>query len=190
MSFFIQLLRGMLILSLLWLGSSFLFKKNAGISMSQEALSMIPDYTVTDLSVKQYDNKGLLANAFKTPQLHHIQQYNMFEFIEPNIIVSMPNQAPWQIHSRNGKAYFGGKQIVLFNQVRIYQPALNDHLETTFLTEEITYFPGTKFAETKAPITFQQPGMQVNAVGLEADLKDQHIKLLHQAKGRYEPKKH
>lgn len=155
--------------------------------MDDETLSTTADAIITNLTVQRFDLQGHLINSLKTPLLHHIPRHNQHWFKNPSILVTQEAQAPWEIHAEQATSLQGGEQITFSHQVIIEQKEKNS-VKNTFLTEELTYFPKTKFAITDKEITFKQPGSIVHSLGMEAWLSEKRVKLLNQARGKYDPK--
>lgn len=160
-----QLLSILIGMSLLFLSGSYLFKNYTSVRITSEASSVDPDYSMSSLKIEQYDKNGQLANAFATPKLNHIPDNNRFDFIQPNLMVSKAKEQPVFISSSAGKAYSGGKKIVLTGNVLIKQPSQKNHPETIFSTEELMYFHSNKYAESKKPVTFVQGLTHIQAAG-------------------------
>lgn len=156
--------------------------------LDDETLSTTADAIITNLTVQKFDLQGHLVNALNTPLLHHIPRHNQHWLKNPSIVVSQEAQAPWEIHSDQATSLNGGDQITFSQHVILEQKEKNS-VKNTVLTEELTYFPNTKFATTDQEITLKQPGSIVHSLGMEAWLSEKRVKLLHQARGQYDPKR-
>lgn len=69
----------------------------------------------------------------------------------------------------------------------VHQKSGSNNQESTFKTEEVTYFPKEKRATTELFVTFEQPGNIVESTGMNAYLDEKRVELLHGAKGSYVP---
>jgi lipopolysaccharide export system protein LptC len=147
------------------------------------------DTTITELTVRQYNANGLLANLLTTPLLEHLPQENIHLLTTPHIIIQQDEQPAWEIDSKKAKSFEGGKRITFMEQVVVHQKTGEKTPESTLKTEEVTYYPKEKKATTDLFVTFEQPGNTVQSMGMNAYLDEKRVELLHQARGSYDPAK-
>lgn len=155
--------------------------------LDQQTLYTTTDIMIHDVVVHQFDSQGRLANYLSAPLLRHIPQNNTHWIKQPYIIVKQGDRPAWQIRSQEAKALFGGYKITFSKDVVMHQDKEENSPESTFLTEQITYFPKQKRAHTSQDVVFKQPGNEIRAKGLRADLDKKRIQLLSQARGSYDP---
>lgn len=160
-----------------------------GFRLDKETLSSIPDYMVSDLVVKQFDKKGILANSLTSPYLEHIPKTNTHLVDKPHILIAQKESAPWDIRSLKAKAFRGGKKITFLDEVIIHQEKSNKTEASTIKTQALTYYPNEKRATTDLLVTFERPGSYIQSKGMNAFLDEKRIELLHQARGSYVPTK-
>jgi lipopolysaccharide export system protein LptC len=175
--------------ALLFIGASgwYFVSSTPKFKLNAESLLTTTDIMITDVQVHQYSKSGNLVNTLKSPLVHHTPKDNAYWIRLPHIHVIQENQGAWEIQSQHAVALYGGEKITFTEQVRIHQPATQYNDESTFTTDEITYFPKKKQATTTQDVFFSQPGHQVQAKGLIADLEKKHIQLLSNARGSYDP---
>ncbi len=159
----------------------------AVIKLDKLTLSTSPDTIIKQLTVQQFDTHGKLSHYLKTPLLHHIPLDNTHQLTTPHIIIYQPNQPAWEISAKTATALYGGEQITFNNHVIVHQKQNKNRQESTFQTEELTYFPKTELATTPKEITFEQAGNVVHSTGMKAYLAQNHIQLLNNASGTYAP---
>lgn len=157
--------------------------------LDQDTLSSSIDTTISELTVRQYNSKGILTNFLTTPLMQHVPKNNVHLLQTPHIIVQQDNQPPWEIDSKKATSYDGGKKITFREQVIVHQKPGDKTQESTLKTEEVTYFPKEKKASTEHFVTFEQPGNTVQSMGMNAYLDEKRVELLHQARGSYDPAK-
>jgi lipopolysaccharide export system protein LptC len=156
--------------------------------LDEKTLATTADSVVMGLTVRQFDTKGTLANFLESPEMQHIPEKNTNLFKSPHIILAQENQPAWDIRSETAHSINKGDQITFIKKVIIHQGKDEHTQESTFKTEELTYFPKQKFATTARAIVFEQPGSIVYSTGMNAYLQDKHIELLGKAHATYEPK--
>lgn len=157
------------------------------IKLDNETLSTTVDTTVTQLSVKQFNETGGLANLLVTPLMEHIPKGNIHLLKTPRIVIGQIDQPAWEIHSLKAKSFEGGQRITFIDKVEVHQNAGKTNQESTLKTEEVTYYPKEKRATTDLFVTFEQPGNLVESTGMNAYLDEKRVELLHGAKGSYAP---
>lgn len=146
------------------------------------------DYSITQLSVKDYSPEGVCIHALHTPLIQHLTKKNGHVLQKPHITLSETNQSYWDIHAQKGYT-FKNDVFTLIHNVKIEQPASIHKPATLLTTEKISYYSKEKQAKTTDAVTIQQAENKVHAIGMNADLAENKIELLSQVRGRYEPKK-
>ncbi len=157
------------------------------VKLDKQTLSNTTDTIINNLTVHQFDTNGQLVHYIHTPLMKHIPVNNTHWLKNPHIIISQQDQPAWEIHAQHATALYGGNQITFNEHVVVHQDKGENTVESTFKTEEITYFPKDKVATTLLDVTFEQPGHLVQAKGMKAYLNDKRVKLLSQARGTYDP---
>jgi lipopolysaccharide export system protein LptC len=124
-----------------------------------------------------------MVHFLETPKMRHIPKNDKHILKNPHLIISEPKQAPWEIHANHGTATSKAQTITLSHHVHIVQHKPNE--ETEIKTEHLTYYPQEKKAKTNDEVSITQSGSQVQSKGMIADLTDNHIQLLSNARGHY-----
>lgn len=158
--------------------------------LDKATLSTTIDTTIAELTVQQFDDKGQLTHLLKTPLLQHIPKHNQHLLNTPYIVINQPQQqSPWEIQAKKAISINGGEKITFINNVIIQQKSHPPTtVESTITTEKMTYFPKKQLATTTYKVVFDQPGSQVEAIGLNAFLNEKRVQLLSHARGSYVPK--
>ncbi|KTC67766.1 lipopolysaccharide export system protein LptC [Legionella birminghamensis] len=159
------------------------------IKLDNHVLSIMPDAVVSGLVVRQFNNDGMLVNLLETTKLRHIPENNTHYLTAPHIIIKQNDQPGWNIRSAKAKAINGGEQIDFIDDVIIHHEKDQNNEETTITTDNLTYYPKTKFATTLALVNFAQPGSTVKSQGMNAYLADKRIQLS-RVRATYEPRQH
>ncbi|PJD93624.1 MAG: LPS export ABC transporter periplasmic protein LptC [Legionella sp.] len=157
--------------------------------MDSETLAKTTNIMIYDLTYRQFDIAGDMIHFLETPLIQHIPIHNTHLLSQPHIIVTEPNQEPWDIRAEHAKAIEGGKEIAFQKNVRIRQHK-PDQTEVLLNTEHLTYFPKQKKAVTDDEVTLTQAGNKVQSKGLIANMADNNIRLLSNARGHYVPQAH
>lgn len=176
--------------SLLLLASSgwYFASSSPKFKLDAHTLLTTTDTVINGINLRKYDLAGKLENSMQSPFMRHIPKDNTHWIKSPNIIINQPNQPSWEINAEQAIAVHGGEKITFSRQVWIHQGKGEKTTESTFTTEEVTYFPKTKLALTSKDVLFEQPGNRIQSKGMRANLEKKHIQLLGQARGVYAPK--
>ncbi len=155
-------------------------------ALDSDTLAKTTNIMIYDLKYRQYDVTGRMVHFLETPLIQHIPKHNTHLLTQPHIIAIEPNQEPWDIRADDARAIEGGKEITLQHHVRIRQQK-SDMTEVLLNTEHLTYFPQQKKAVTDDEVILTQAGNQVQSKGLIADLAENNVRLLSNARGHYVP---
>lgn len=161
------------------------FVKNTKVSFTKEIQSLT-NATITNLSVKEFDDNGKLINFLESPLICRMPKKNSHYLTSPHIIISEDNKSPWEITSGNAIALNGGKEVIFNQDVVILQKKQLDTDSISLYTEQISYFPESKVAMTKKNIKLQQANNVILSTGMKAFLAENRVQLLSNAHGHYE----
>ena len=151
--------------------------------LNGHTLEKTTDITIYDLQYRRYNENGILVHFLETPKMRHIPKNDKHILKNPHLIITEPKQDPWEIHAHHGTATSKAQTITLSHHVHIVQHKPNE--ETDLKTEHLTYYPQEKKATSDDEVTITQAGSQVQSKGMTADLTNNHIQLLSNARGHY-----
>lgn len=156
------------------------------VRLDEHTLTSTTDTIIHQLTILQFDIDGHLTHYLHTPLMQHIPLNNTHQLKTPHVIVNQLQQPAWEIHAEEAIALHGGEQITFNKHVIIHQNMDAHTPEKSLRTEQITYFPKSKFATTHKEITFDQAKNRVQSTGMQAYLGENRVKLLSNARGVYE----
>lgn len=157
------------------------------IKLDKDTLLSTVDSTATHLTVKQFNEEGLLVNYLSTPLMKHIPKENIHLLQTPHITIHQKDHPSLEIRSITARSIAGGTQITFLQHVVVHQNPDAKTQESTLKTEQIVYYPKEKKATTDLFVTFEQAGNSVESIGMNAYLDEKRVELLHRAKGSYAP---
>ena len=157
------------------------------LRLDHETLTNSVDTIISDVTVRQFNQQGTLANIFSSPIMHHVQKDNVYLFKRPHIIVHQKDQPPWDISSHKAKSFEGGNRVTFIGNVIVHQNNGSKTQESILKTEEVTYFPKEKKASSEVLVTYKQSGNIIQSTGMNAYLDERRVELLHKARGSYVP---
>lgn len=145
------------------------------------------DSYMEDVVATTYNKEGGPSLKLVTPSMVHYPENNTTQFATPHLTLYRDSPEPWYLDAKHGKASNGTGEILFWDDVNIHHMADTSNPTTTLITDSLTIFPDKQVASTNKPVTFMQPDTTVHAIGMLANLKDNTVKLLSQARGEYAP---
>ncbi len=155
---------------------------SAGGLINMGALSQANVIQTTDAGTIQYKGSITQATEFNNGNINFVGLDVTF--------YGQGKAAPMTLKSDTGEVLDDNKQINLFGNVNLSQPAIGNNPPLLIQTDSASLFPDTDVVQGAGLITFLQPGTinKMQGVGFVANLQEQWVKLLSQVKGIYAPK--
>lgn len=94
----------------------------------------------------------------------------------------------WHLTSDRGEVRANGDDVELTGNVRVVGPAPGGGEPLSLTTETIRINTPTEFLETKAPVKLRWSGHELDARGMQADLKAGTLRLESDVNGHFSPK--
>lgn len=176
------------LVALAFSGYYFASSRASTVRLDKRTLSITADTVISDLTVRQFDANGKLANYIETPELRHIPKQDTHLLKRPRIVIAQDDQPDWEIRANSARAIHRGEEITFLNQVVVHQGGDAHTEESTLKTDELTYYPQQKLATSALAVIFERPGSIVHSQGMKAYLEQKHVQLLSGARATYEPR--
>lgn len=143
------------------------------------------DFYMTNSRTIQLNEAGQLHYEFDAKRVDHIQETDISLMTAPDLQLYRGTEYPWHITGQRGQASPDGKEIQLFEQVRVER---TDARQRPFVltTEHLTYLTDTDHAFTDQPVQINSAQGVTTARGMNAYLKKGTVSLLSIVRGRYE----
>src|SRR5579883_3271710 len=148
-------------------------------------VSSLPDAYMENVVAVTMDTEGNPKMKIVTPKMVHYAENDTTELTSPELTIYRQSPEPWHVTSHYAKATQGTDVVDFWDNVVIVHTADKSDPTTVVKTSALTVYPNKNTAETKEYITMEQPHLQVNAVGMQADMNTGDIKLLSQTRGEY-----
>jgi lipopolysaccharide export system protein LptC len=145
------------------------------------------DSFMEDVTAMQFGESGKPSMKLITARMVHYPENDSTDILAPHVTIFRKSPKPWYIESNFAKTSKGLDEILFYSNVSIHHPADAENPNTSLRTETLTIFPDRQIASTDRAVTFIQPDTTIHAIGMLANLNDNTIKLLAQAKGEYAP---
>jgi lipopolysaccharide export system protein LptC len=157
------------------------------IRLDKTTLDNSIDAEATHLTVKQYNEEGLLVNYLYSPHMQHIPNKNTHILTQPDIQVHQKNKPSWSLTSQKATSVGGGEETTFENQVLIHQDEYEKNQARTIKTDLLHYLSKTKYVWTNAPVIFEQGPNIMRSRGMKAFLDNKSLQLLSEARATYVP---
>jgi lipopolysaccharide export system protein LptC len=139
------------------------------------------DYIVYDAKVWSYDVTSVENFSMVAPRMERRAG-------DESLYIEQPGVPDWQGNSPYGRVNKNGTLINLDGPVYMFRPAYPQGPMATIHTSDVTGWPKENRMETAAPATMTQGQSVMNGVGMRANLKDNHLELLHDVHGTLFPR--
>jgi LPS export ABC transporter protein LptC len=159
----------------------------------QATVKAFPHTFITDVDVRHYDLTGQLHYQMKTPLIRSFQtqarasaeDYSLFQ-TPVFTLINDPKKPGWMITAQEGRLDSNNEWFSLSQEV-VARQSSEKHGEITITTSDLRLNTREQFAETSKAVTMRAAKSQITGVGMRADMERDHIQLLSNVKGNYEP---
>lgn len=151
-----------------------------------------PQAYMIQSETRRYNTEGELhyrmvsarADYFQfLPERSSPRDYSLIQ--SPHITVHGEGDQPWQLTARLGHSNASADRLRFTGEVRAWKAQAGGRTEIT--TPELLVEPNRQYAETSKAVKMRSPQGQHEAIGMRADLSKDHIELLSEVRGIYEP---
>ena len=179
-----NLLLGAFVIALLSYADWESWFESDSIAESQEAQPDLIAYTVEQVRFNKDGQKHFLLKA---EQVQQFLDTDSNLILRPDLLLYREQIPAWKTTADEGSSDGMGEAIHLRGNVLIEQQG--DDSPATLQTDTLIVSATTSHATTEDKVVIRQTGILIEAVGLDADLNDNRLKLKHQVTSIYEPEK-
>ncbi len=170
--------------------TTWLWRETTKSTIVPTADNQSPDYFAANITATETSPMGTLKDKFITPKAVHYATNDTTLYDRPHIIsYSDDGKSPWDITALHGKSINGTEKLILSDDVKIHEPPGLKNNDTWITTSWLVVYPKQNYAETDKPVTFIEPDLTVNSIGMRVYFKEKRIELLNQARGVYDESK-
>lgn len=145
----------------------------------------LPDYYMEQLSIKLFDDNGLLQAAIDSPTLIHYASQAQAEMERPEITLFAVNDQVWNLTAAKGRILDESQDIALDEDVLIQLEKPGTNL-VTFETDNLYYEFLAHRAWNESKVTFNRTDARGSANGLLIDLNTETFELQNQVEVRHQ----
>lgn len=139
--------------------------------------------TLTDVKAIEFTKQGRIDRQLISPLIKHYTT-SLENIIHSPIIRITKNNSPWKITANKAILLNKNKKIVLEGNVKISQYNHGKKI-SQLLTSKLFYYPDSQQINTTEKITYLNQGITLESKGMHADLNNETIELISNAKGIY-----
>lgn len=140
-----------------------------------------PDYIVTDGVLRKLDQTGRLQYTLNAADIRHYPDDDSTDMIRPSLVYLYPKSPTVTMLAERAHSNKDGKQIDLYDNVRINRAASAKDEAMSAFTPQLTVLPDDEKAYTKSPVLITQGKSWIKAVGMQVDNRAQTYVLESQA---------
>lgn len=148
------------------------------------------DYRLTGVDNTRFDLEGNRSWQMRAARLTHYPEPDHTLVESPDVVIFREEEPPWFIKARSGRVNAGpdGRphSVELAGDVEL-RHADEQGRELNIYTDFLTLYPDTRTAGTDSLVRMETEGARLSALGMAADLNSQHIQLLGEGRGIYDP---
>ncbi|MHB8424421.1 MAG: LPS export ABC transporter periplasmic protein LptC [Gammaproteobacteria bacterium] len=144
-----------------------------------------PDYYFTDATVTTLNAQGKPEAIMTAPRMVHHPDDDSVEVFSPRIKYFQADSRPWHVQADHGLLPSGGKLIYLDGHVEMTHASATGGPPLIIHTDKISVNLNTNIATTTDPAEILQGNSRTTTVGMQANLKDNHLVLESNVRGFY-----
>lgn len=148
------------------------------------------DYYMNNMRTTRFTADGQVAYRLNASRITHYPEGDHAVLENPDLFWSGEGKAPWQLSASSGdlhKAASSDEDELLLEGDVLLTSESADGKPIRIATETLTVLTLSRMATTASAVSLATPGASSQAVGMELRLEDNHIKLLNEVRGSYEP---
>lgn len=141
-----------------------------------------PDFIIDKFTTRRFNLDGGLQHSLTAQKMMHYADDDTTEVALP-AVTYFAHQPPTQLNARQAWVSKDGKEVRLFNDVRMVRAASGDKPELVVSGSELSILPDDEIARTDMPVTIANGRSLLHGNGLEADNRTHIFILLGRAQG-------
>jgi LPS export ABC transporter protein LptC len=171
-------------LVLLVIASSWFFRQQDRLPLPLVAQQPGPDAFAENIHLEIMDQSGHPLYRLHAADMKYYPDEDRLQLHRPLLDVTQADGTHWQVSAENGRTSASGEPVWLLGKVNIQRLATDSSKPLQILTEDVLIQPAAALAETDNAASITGSGFHLEAVGLNADLRNNRLKLRSRVRGR------
>lgn len=147
----------------------------------------LPGYYLKDARILGTAEDGSLLYRIEAVAIRQAPARDSVHLEGVRVSYAQPGQAGWTVSAREGNIEGRGERIDLRGAVELVNNDAPVGKELIIRTETLSFQPREQFASTAEAVNISQKGYVLTAVGMEADLNQQLLRLKSDVSGTFQP---
>lgn len=171
-------------LVLLVIASSWFFRQQDRLPLPLVTQQTVPDAFAENIHLEIMDESGHPLYRLHAADMEYYPDEDRLQLHQPVLDVDRPGGPHWQVSAESGRTSASGEPVWLLGKVNIQRLESDSYKSLQIKTEDVLVQPGAALAETKHAASITGSGFQLEAVGLDADFRNNRLKLHSRVTGR------
>ncbi|MDH3980452.1 MAG: LPS export ABC transporter periplasmic protein LptC [Gammaproteobacteria bacterium] len=172
------------ILVLLVIASNWLFRQQDKLPLPFVAQQPGPDAFAENIHLEIMDKTGHPLYRLRAADMEYYPEDDRLQLQHPLLDITRANGANWQVSAESGHTSASGEPVWLLGKVNIQRLASDAYKSLQIVTEDLLIQPSAALAETENAASITGSGFRLEAVGLDADLGNNRLKLHSRVRGQ------
>ncbi|GAA6153500.1 LPS export ABC transporter periplasmic protein LptC [Pseudoteredinibacter isoporae] len=158
----------------------------------KDSKAEFPAAYMIDSHSQHFDESGHLDYEIKAAKVVHYQvtpgrqqDNDHADITSPEITLHAPGRQPWYIRAKTGRSNSDGSKIILTKDVEGWQEN-DDGQRNELNTDELVIHTKRDYVETDKAVIITSGGHTIKAIGLEANLNKETLRLKQRVRGVHE----
>jgi len=172
------------------LGTSWLLYQHQSKPKTHKAINELLEEYMYNVQVENFDTEGALVQNLQAHYWAFVPKEGRSLLEHPEVTVFKKDNTHWILQAQKGQAFHEHLAVtphhIEFWDKVILRRTGNETSPMELQTEQLSYFPEKKFAESKQYVTLTKPGTRITGHGLKAYLDKGQVELLQDVTTYYE----
>ena len=167
----------------------FISSKRQPIQSLAPKTDLIIEQSMSDIKAMRFDKEGHLTQEVTMTSWCHYQGQTISQLHAPTLTLFHADGGTWNVSALKGQSFqtqINGKldKLLLTENVSVVHQNPDKH-PWDLKTQHMMFYPQTSLAETSDPVVVNGSGVEIHAIGMNANLKEHTIELLKNVKSYY-----
>jgi len=146
-----------------------------------------PDYYLVNFILITMGDNGTPKHRLSADNMFHYPDDDTARLENPRLVIYQDDENSWNIRSEHGLVSEEGQSVMLQGDVTIEKVSADADRGLEIITRDVHIKPDEEYASTEQAIIIKDNHGVTEAIGMQADLKEHHLQLMSQVRGKYQP---
>lgn len=146
-----------------------------------------PGYYLKDANILGTAEDGSLLYRIEADDIRQVPAEDRVHLQGVLVSYARPGESGWTVSAREGHIAGRGERIDLRGNVELISRPASGERPLIIRAETLAFEPRERLASTADRVNISQPGYVLTAVGMEADLNEERLRLNSDVSGTFKP---